>query len=58
MHTCSCGSGRPRRSLYDARNIFCCYICDTCETVQRSKYRAEIFTDSNYETTEEVEDDY
>lgn len=54
----SCGSGLPRHSLYDARGIFCTYICDKCEKEKRSKYRAEIFTDSNYETTEDVEDDY
>lgn len=58
MRTCSCGSGLPRRDLYDARGIFCCFVCDKCETQKRAKYRPEIFVDTDYETTEDVEDDY
>jgi len=58
MRTCSCDSGLPRRDLYDARSIFCCFICDKCEAQKRERYRAEIFTNSNYKTTEDVEDAY
>jgi hypothetical protein len=56
--TCSCDSGLPRRELYDARGIFCCFICDSCESRKYEHYRAEIFADSYYETTEDIEDDY
>lgn len=58
MRTCSCDSGLPRRDLYDARGIFCAYVCDSCIAEKRAKYRPEIFVDINYETTEDVEDDY
>lgn len=57
-HICSCGSKLHKRELKDARGIFCTYVCDSCETQKRERYRAEIFTDSNYETTEDIEDDY
>ena len=29
-----------RYALYDARGIFCAYVCEHCEDAQRSKYRA------------------
>lgn len=58
--TCSCGSNLPRRTLADARGIFCSYVCDSCETEKRSHYRPEIFTDPSYAADEQIEpdDDY
>ena len=46
-----------RRALFDARGIFCCYVCDACEEVKRSRYRPEIFTDPNYKADEPFEDE-
>ena len=51
-HRCQRGN---RRLLYDARGIFCCYVCDECEQSKRARYRPEIFTDPNYWTDEPVE---
>ena len=54
---CFCGSGLPRRPLYDARGIFCCNVCDRCEAERRSGFRPEmIFTDAAYPTEEAVDD--
>ena len=47
-----------RRELVDARGIFCCFVCDECEEHKRSKYRADIFTDSNYWHDEPIDEDY
>lgn len=48
-----------REALYDARGIFCCYVCEKCERVKRSRYRPEIFADSQYECDEAIEpEDY
>lgn len=52
---CMCGSGKERYPLYDARGIYCCAVCDDCEDEKRAKYRADIFTDTNYWTSETVE---
>jgi hypothetical protein len=45
---CQCGSGLSRRDLSDARGIFCCYVCDSCEAEKRANYRPDIFADANY----------
>lgn len=58
MQECTCGSNLIRSSLYDARGIFCCYICDACEDKKKATYRPEIFTDSQYECDERIGDDY
>lgn len=55
--SCLCGSGKPRRALTDAAGIFCCFVCDDCETEKRRAYRPEIFSDPNYESTEPKFDD-
>jgi hypothetical protein len=55
---CPCGSGLERDELYDARAIFCCFTCDRCEKEKRSKYRADIFTDSDYWHDEPIDEDY
>jgi hypothetical protein len=52
---CRCGSGKSRRPLFDARQIFIDYVCDTCEGEVRKSYRPEIFTDPNYQTEEPID---
>lgn len=54
FHICDRGT---RWELRDARGIFCCFVCDKCEKQKREKYRVEIFTDPNYETSEAVEEE-
>jgi len=53
---CDCPKGGLQRPLYDARGIFCCYVCDGCEAEKRRKYRPDIFTDSNYWADEPIEE--
>ena len=56
---CRCGSGKERYGLSDARGIFCCYMCEDCEKEKRSRYRAEVLVNSNYECDEPIEpEDY
>ena len=55
---CMCGSGKQQFALYDARGIYCCAVCDDCENDKRAKYRADIFTDSQYECDEYIDSDY
>ena len=54
IHRCS---PDERHALYDARGIFCAYICDTCEVEKRSRYRVDIFYDPNYPADEPIEAD-
>ena len=54
---CRCGSGLTHHALYDARGIFVSYVCTKCEPSVRDRYRADIFTDADYWTDEEVEGD-
>lgn len=53
-HICPPGQKRP---LNDARGIFCCYVCDTCEREKRRRFRAEIFTDAGYDADEPIDGD-
>jgi hypothetical protein len=46
---CSCGSGWPKRAMFDARGIFLCYVCVECEKEKRQHYRPEVLTDPNYD---------
>ena len=55
--TCRCGSGEDHYPLMDARGIFCGYVCSQCETQYKKKFRPEVFTNPNYWTTENVEED-
>jgi len=57
MRHCPCGSGKLKRPLYDARGIFCCYVCDACEKKKRRSYRSDIFIDPNYWADEPIEAD-
>jgi len=54
---CNCGSGKPRRALYDARGIFCAYVCNTCEADKRATYRDDVFNDPDYWHDEPIEED-
>jgi hypothetical protein len=51
---CRCGSGLEKYGLFDARGIFCCYVCEACERDQKRRYRPEIFTDPNYWALEDI----
>lgn len=53
-HICDRGARWP---LHDARGIFCCYCCDTCEDEKRSRYRLDVLQDPNYEADEAIEGD-
>ena len=54
---CLCGSNEPRQSLYDARGIFCCYVCDECKVRKTASYRIEVLEDPNYDHDEPLDDD-
>ena len=54
FHVCDRGA---RRSLYDARGIFCCYICPVCEDDKRARWRPEVLTDPAYEAEEAIDDE-
>jgi hypothetical protein len=58
MKPCPCGSGLPREALYDARGIFCAFVCAQCETRKRAGFRPDIFTDNNYWHDEPIDEDY
>lgn len=53
---CGCGSGLTRRALVDARGIFCTFVCDKCEADRRLGFRADIFTNPNYQADEPIDD--
>lgn len=52
---CNCGSGLMRYALYDARGIFCTYVCEHCEAKAKARYRPEIFTRPDYAAEEPIE---
>jgi len=52
---CPCGSGYTASPVYDARSIFVFFACKKCDAEKRKAYRPEIFTDPNYETSEDIE---
>ncbi len=54
---CLCGSGEPSRDLYDARGIYCTRVCGACQERRIMEFRPEIFTDSQYECDEPIEED-
>ena len=56
-HQCTCGSGLECWSLFDARGVYCCRVCDQCEEEKTSRYRPEIFTNPSYECDEQIEPD-
>ena len=54
---CSCGSRHLPDKLFDARGIYVGRVCPECEEITRSKYRAEIFSDPNYEADDLGDED-
>ena len=54
---CKCGSGLFQRPLLDARGIFVANVCDECEETVKEQYRPDIFTDSEYQTDEPIEEE-
>ena len=56
-HPCPCGSGRPSWWLRDARMIEVARVCTACIKKVQAQYRPEIFTDPQYETTEDIDDE-
>ena len=50
-----CGPNFSR--LYDVHGIYCCRICDVCEAEKRARFRPEIFTDPDYERSEDIDAD-
>lgn len=54
---CNCGSGETRRPLYDAREIFCAFVCDKCEESVKAKFRQEIFENPDYWADEDIDGD-
>jgi hypothetical protein len=54
-HSHICDRDR-RQPLYDARGIFCTYVCHICEAHKRDQFRPEIFSDPDYWTDEPVEE--
>lgn len=58
MRPCICGSGKSSWELYDARGIYVSRICEDCEEKVRSKFRPDIFTDSEYWHDEPIEEEY
>jgi hypothetical protein len=55
---CPCGSQLHPEEVHDARGIFVARVCNNCKHERLSKYRDDIFTDSQYECYEQIEDDY
>jgi hypothetical protein len=43
LRNCNCGSGKPRRPLFDAAKIFCCFVCDQCEEKKKREFKGIIF---------------
>jgi len=55
---CSCGSGERKEELDDARGIYCCSYCSSCEAEKRARYRPEVLESPSYEADEQIELDY
>jgi len=54
---CPCGSGKPSSWQYDARGIELCRTCENCHQRKMAGYRPEVLTNSDYECTEDIDDD-
>jgi len=55
---CSCGSGERKDELVDARGIYCCSYCPSCEAEKRARYRPEVLENPSYEADEQIEPEY
>jgi len=58
IEQCPCGSGEEGNEDFDARGISIGFVCTECEEKKKALYRPEIFTDSNYELDEPLDEDY
>lgn len=56
-NTCSCGSGLVREAHHDARGIFLCYACLSCQKEKLSHYRSDVLTDPDYWHDEPIEEE-
>lgn len=54
---CPCGSGLLSVWQYDARGIELCRTCEACHKDKMRGYRADVLTDPNYETCEDIDPD-
>jgi hypothetical protein len=54
---CSCGSGNYPRAINDARGIFLCFACDTCERDKLGRFRPDVLTDPVYWHDEPIDDE-
>jgi hypothetical protein len=52
-----CDSGLYHEAIYDARGIYVGKVCEKCREKTLAPYRREIFTDSNYEIDETIDED-
>jgi hypothetical protein len=57
LRACNCGSGLHSTWQFDARGIELCPTCDACHAEKMARYRPEVLTDPDYETTEAIEED-
>jgi len=55
LHICN---RSDRWEEYDARGIFLCFICETCEKEKLSRYRPEVLIEPNYWASEPIEEEY
>jgi cbb3-type cytochrome oxidase cytochrome c subunit len=51
---CACQSGEYREAQYDARGIFLTYTCRKCHRTKMQGFRADVLTDTNYWTDEDI----
>jgi hypothetical protein len=54
---CPCGSGLDSQWRYDARGIELCRTCSKCHREKMRGYRAEVLTNPNYDSDEQIEED-
>ena len=52
-----CDSGLYHEEIYDARGIYVARVCEKCRKESLAPYRSDIFTDSQYECDEQIDED-
>ena len=57
IRPCPCGSGLDSWWELDARGIPLCRVCPQCQESKITKYRPEVFTDSNYWADEPIDEE-
>ncbi len=58
IQKCKCGSGLDSVWYYDARGIELERACEKCWPKEKKKWRKDVLEDPNYETIEDIDDDY